>query len=141
MTPARARRSSPGRRDRRLRAPAAGGARVPWRPWLLPAAWLVLALPPQAMAAQSAATFWALNCRGCHSAPPGHRPSQPPGVGQFAQTEGGRIFFFDLPADGTPMPADQDARLWREILTWKASCHVILQAAPSVRYTGQAYVR
>ena len=77
---------------------------MPWRPWLLPAAWLVLALPPQAMAAQSAATFWALNCRGCHSAPPGHRPSQPPGVGQFAQTEGGRIFFFDLPADGTPMP-------------------------------------
>ena len=62
---------------------------MPWRPWLLPAAWLVLALPPQAMAAQSAATFWALNCRGCHSAPPGHRPSQPPGVGQFASVTHG----------------------------------------------------
>lgn len=141
MTSARARRRMPDRRGRGLQVPATSDPRVPWRLWPLLTAWLAFAVPAHAMAAQSAATFWALNCRGCHSAPPGHRPLQPPGVGQFAQTEGGRIFFIDLPADATPMPADQDARLWREILTWKASCHVILQAAPSVRYTGQAYVR
>lgn len=100
-----------------------------------------LAVPLQAAAAQSAATFWALNCRGCHTPPAGFRPSLPPGVGQFAQTESGRVFFIEMPAAGRPMSDDDDARMRREILTWKASCHPILQDAPAVRYSGQPFVR
>jgi hypothetical protein len=39
------------------------------------------------------------------------------------------------------LSADEDARLRQEILTWKASCHAILQDAPTVRYTGNDHVK
>ena len=47
----------------------------------------------------------------------------------------------DVPLRGAVLSSDDDARLMREILTWKASCHVILQQAPSVSYTGLDHVK
>jgi hypothetical protein len=101
---------------------------------------MVLMLPLAAAAGQSAATFYALNCMGCHPTPQG-AAAAPPG-GRFAHTDGGRIFFIALPRDGTArMSVDEDARLMREILTWKRSCTVILQQAPLVRYSGDRVVK
>ena len=91
----------------------------------------------QATAAQSAATVYALNCLGCHFPPEEFTREALPLVGQFAQTESGRVFFIRIPATGSkPLTKDQDARLLREILNWKKSCSVILQDAPLLKYTG-----
>jgi hypothetical protein len=90
-----------------------------------------------AMAGQSAATVYALNCLGCHFPPDEMTREAPPLVGQFAQTESGRVFFIRIPATGgTPLDKEQEARLLREILNWKKSCSVILQDAPLLKYSG-----
>lgn len=90
-----------------------------------------------ATAGQSAATVYALNCLGCHFPPDEMTREAPAMIGQFAQTESGRVFFIRIPAtDGKPLDKEQDARLLREILNWKKSCSVILQAAPLLKYTG-----
>ena len=90
-----------------------------------------------ALAGQTAATVYALNCLGCHFPPEEFTRDAPPLIGQFAQTEGGRIFFIRTPAAGDKaLDKEQDARLLREILTWKKSCSVILQDAPLLKYTG-----
>lgn len=90
-----------------------------------------------AAAGQSAATVYALNCMGCHFPPEEIAREAPAMVGQFAQTEGGRVFFIRIPASGgKPLDKEQDARLLREILNWKKSCSVILQDAPLLKYTG-----
>ncbi|MCK6420286.1 MAG: hypothetical protein L6Q73_05185 [Aquabacterium sp.] len=94
-----------------------------------------------ACAGQTASTMWALNCMGCHAAPVGHVPAASGWRAQFAQAPSGRVFFMDVPPRGAVLSSDDDARLMREILTWKASCHVILQQAPSVRYTGLDHVK
>lgn len=94
-----------------------------------------------ACAEQTAPTMWALNCMGCHAAPVGHVPAASGWRAQFAQAPSGRVFFMDVPPRGAVLSSDDDARLMREILTWKASCHVILQQAPSVRYTGRDHVK
>jgi len=96
---------------------------------------------PPLFSAESAATLYTLNCRGCHLPPDEFRQDAPKLVGQFAQTEDGRVFFIELPPPGTKLGRDQDARLRREILTWKTSCHVILQDAPLIRYTGASHVK
>lgn len=101
----------------------------------------VLLAPPPLFAAESAATLYALNCRGCHLPPDELRLNAPKLTGQFAQTDAGRMFFIELPPPGAKLTPDQNARLWREILTWKTSCHVILQDAPMIRYTGAAHVK
>lgn len=89
------------------------------------------------MAGQSAATVYALNCLGCHFPPDEMTRDAPAMVGQFAQTEGGRVFFMRIPAGGgKPLDKEQEARLLREILNWKKSCSVILQDAPLLKYTG-----
>ena len=91
----------------------------------------------QATAAQSAATVYALNCLGCHFPPEEIQGETSSMVGQFAQTENGRVFFIRIPATGgKPLGKEQDARLLREILNWKKSCSVILQDAPLLKYTG-----
>ncbi len=91
----------------------------------------------QATAAQSAATVYALNCLGCHFPPEEFTREALPLVGQFAQTESGRVFFIRTSAaGGKPIDKEQDARLLREILNWKKSCSVILQDAPLLKYTG-----
>lgn len=102
------------------------------------AALLLMALAPlAAMAGQSAATLYALNCMGCHFAPDDGSPDAPLGVGQFAQTDAGRVFFMRIPAGGgKPLSADQEQRLLREVLSWKKSCTVIIQDAPLLQYTG-----
>lgn len=90
-----------------------------------------------ATAAQSAATVYALNCMGCHFPPDKMTRDAPAMVGQFAQTEGGRVFFIRIPAAaGKPLDREQEARLLREILNWKKSCSVIMQDAPLLKYTG-----
>ncbi|CAG0957968.1 hypothetical protein BURK2_00575 [Burkholderiales bacterium] len=101
----------------------------------------VLCAPPPLFAAESATTLWALNCRGCHLPPEEWRSNAPRGQGQFAQTEDGRIFFLELPQAGSALTPAEDARLTREILNWKTSCHVILQDAPLIRYTGARHVQ
>ncbi len=101
----------------------------------------VLCAPPPLFALESAATLYTLNCRGCHLPPEEFRRDAPPLAGQFAQAETGRVFFIELPPPGTRLSREQDARLWQEILTWKTSCHVILQDAPLIRYTGAAHVK
>lgn len=96
---------------------------------------LLVAMP--AAAAQSAATVYALNCLGCHFPPDEISRDELPLVGQFAQTESGRVFFMRIPAaGGKPLSREQEARLLREILNWKKSCSVILQDAPLLNYTG-----
>lgn len=103
------------------------------------AAVLLLVPPalPEATAGQSAATVYALNCLGCHFPPKEIDGEGPAMTGQFAQTESGRIFFIRIPATGgKPLDKEQEARLLREILTWKTSCSVIMQAAPLFKYTG-----
>lgn len=101
------------------------------------AALLLAALAPvAAMAGQSAATLYALNCMGCHFAPDDSSPDAPQAVGQFAQTDAGRVFFIRIPAGGKPLSADQEQRLLREVLNWKKSCTVIIQDAPLLQYTG-----
>jgi hypothetical protein len=91
----------------------------------------------KATAAQSAATVYALNCLGCHFPPDEVARDEVPLVGQFAQTDSGRVFFMRIPAaDGTHLDKKQEARLLREILNWKKSCSVILQGAPLLNYTG-----
>ncbi len=90
-----------------------------------------------ALAGQSAATVYALNCLGCHFPPDEMTRDAPAMVGQFAQTEGGRVFFIRIPAAaGKPLDKEQEARLLREILNWKKSCSVIMQDAPLLKYTG-----
>lgn len=90
-----------------------------------------------ATAGQSAATVYALNCMGCHFPPEEITREAPAMVGQFVQTEGGRVFFIRIPASGgKPLDREQDAHLLREILNWKKSCSVILQDAPLLKYTG-----
>ena len=90
-----------------------------------------------ATAGQSAATVYALNCMGCHFPPEEITREAPAMVGQFAQTEGGRVFFIRIPAsDGKSPDKDKEARLLREILNWKKSCSVIMQDAPLLKYTG-----
>ncbi len=99
------------------------------------AAVLLISLP--ATAAQTAATVYALNCLGCHFPPEEFTRDAPPLIGQVAQTEGGRVFFIRTPAAGhKALDKERDARLLREILTWKKSCSVILQDAPLLKYTG-----
>ena len=96
-----------------------------------------LAMPQAATAGQSAATVYALNCLGCHFPPDEMTRDAPAMIGQFAQTESGRVFFIRIPAGGgEPIDKEQDARLLREILNWKKSCSVILQNAPLLKYTG-----
>ena len=81
--------------------------------------------------------MYALNCLGCHFPPDEISRDELPLVGQFAQTETGRVFFMRFPATGgKPLPREQEARLLREILNWKKSCSVILQDAPLLNYTG-----
>lgn len=94
----------------------------------------------QAAPPQSAPTLWALNCMGCHTRPTDFTPVPGRSV-QFAHTELGRVFYMEMPAGGRPLTPDEDARLRHEILTWKASCHAILQNAPTVRYSGEDHVR
>jgi len=90
-----------------------------------------------ANAGQSAATVYALNCLGCHFPPDEMTREAPAMIGQFAQTESGRVFFIRIPTHGgEPLDREQDARLLREILNWKKSCSVILQAAPLLKYAG-----
>jgi hypothetical protein len=101
----------------------------------------VLLAPPPLFATQTAATLWALNCRGCHLPPDEYRATAPRGAGHFAQTETGRIFFIAMPPTGTYLSGTEDARLVREILNWKTSCHVILQDAPLIRYSGGQFVQ
>lgn len=109
---------------------------------ILPIAVAALLAPLAAAAGQSAATLYALNCLGCHLPPEEIRRQAPRLVGQFAQTESGRIFFIRLPDPGEPpLSRQEDARLVREIFTWKASCHVILQGAPLIRYSGGRFVK
>jgi hypothetical protein len=103
------------------------------------AAMLLMAPPalPKATAGQSAATVYALNCLGCHFPPDEIDPAAPSMVGQFSQTETGRVFFIRIPGtDGKSLDREQEARLLREILNWKKSCSVILQDAPLFKYTG-----
>lgn len=99
---------------------------------------LLAALTPStAIAGQSAATVYALNCLGCHFPPQEIDREAPSMVGQFAQTESGRVFFIRIPATGgKPLNKEQEAQLLREILNWKKSCSVILQNAPLFKYTG-----
>lgn len=101
-----------------------------------------LLAPLAAGAGQSAATLYALNCLGCHLPPEEIRRQAPRLVGQFAQTESGRIFFIRLPDPGeAPLSPKENARMMREIFTWKASCHAILQGAPLIRYDGGRFVK
>lgn len=88
-------------------------------------------------AGQSAATLYALNCMGCHFPPEEIRRQAPFLVGQFAQTESGRVFFIRVPdTGGKPLGKEQDALLLREVLNWKKSCPVIIQDASLLQYTG-----
>jgi hypothetical protein len=105
---------------------------------VMAAALLVVPLSSlQATAGQSAATVYALNCMGCHFPPEEITREAPAMVGQFAQTEGGRVFFIRIPASGgKSLDKDKEARLLREILNWKKSCSVIMQDAPLLKYTG-----
>ena len=90
-----------------------------------------------AIAGQSAATLYALNCMGCHFPPEEIRREAPLLSGQFAQTELRRVFFIRIPeAGGKALDREQDARLLREVLNWKKSCPVIIQDASLLRYTG-----
>jgi len=99
-------------------------------------------LAPPVAAGQAAATLYVLNCMGCHLPPEEIRRQAPLLVGQFAQTEAGRVFFIRLPDPGASRLSRQDdERLMREILTWKTSCHVILQDAPLIRYSGGRFVK
>jgi hypothetical protein len=99
------------------------------------AAALLISLP--APAAQSAATVYALNCLGCHFPPDEVTREAPLMVGQFNQSESGRVFFIRIPArGGKPFDKEQNARLLREILNWKKSCSVILQDATLLEYSG-----
>ena len=102
------------------------------------AAWLLAPFASFAAAAgQSAPTLYALNCMGCHFPPEQIRRAAPFLVGQFAQTETGRVFFIRVPDNGDrPLDKKQDARLLREILNWKKSCTVIIQDAPLTPYRG-----
>lgn len=103
---------------------------------LMAATLLAAPLSSLMAAGQSAATMYALNCLGCHFPPDEMTREAPAMIGQFAQTEGGRIFFIRIPTGGEPIDREQDARLLREILNWKKSCSVILQNAPLLKYTG-----
>lgn len=90
-----------------------------------------------AVAGQTAATLYALNCMGCHSPPDAIRYEPPFRIGRFAQTEKGRVFFIRvMDADGKAPSREQDAQLLREILTWKKSCPVVIQEAAFLQYTG-----
>lgn len=101
------------------------------------AATLLLAASFTATAGQSAATLYALNCMGCHFPPEQIRREAPLLVGQFAQTETGRVFFIRVPNNGDKhLGKMQDARLRREILNWKRICPVIIQDAPLTEYRG-----
>lgn len=101
----------------------------------------VLCAPPPLFATESAATLWALNCRGCHAPPENLRSEDLRMLGQFAHTEKGRVFFIAMPEAGRRLSAADEARLRQEIFTWKRSCHVLLQEAPLIRYTGAAHVQ
>jgi hypothetical protein len=104
--------------------------------FLLAALTLIPAAPATA-GTQSAATLYALNCMGCHIPPDEIRRQAPPMTGQFAQTEGGRIFFIRLPDGGDRLPDKvQEERLLREVMGWKKSCTVISQDAAMLKYTG-----
>jgi hypothetical protein len=99
------------------------------------AAVLLISLP--APAAQSAATVYALNCLGCHFPPEEFTRDAPPMIGQFAQTEGGRVFFIRTPAVGDkPLDKEQDARLLREVLNWKKSCSGDSAGCPAAQIYG-----
>lgn len=103
------------------------------------AAALMLAPPGmhEATAGQSAATVYALNCLGCHFPPRESDGEGPVMTGQFDQTATGRVFYIRTPpGDGKPLAKEQEAQLLQEILTWKKSCSVIMQAAPLLNYTG-----
>lgn len=90
-----------------------------------------------ATAGQSAATLYALNCMGCHFPPEAIRREAPLLVGQFAQTETGRVFFIRVPdTGGKRLGKEQEVLLLREVLNWKKSCQVIIQDASMLQYTG-----
>jgi hypothetical protein len=95
-----------------------------------------------ALAGPSANTLYALNCMGCHL-PPAEalRVTLPLGA-HFTQDPAGRAFFINTAA-GTRrvLTADENQRLSDEILSWKRSCHVILQQAPLVDYRGERSVK
>lgn len=98
---------------------------------------VLLFAPITATAGQSAATLYALNCMGCHLPPEEIRREAPLLVGQFAQTETGRVFFIRVPDPGDKrLGSEQEARLLREVLNWKKSCPVIIQDAALLQYTG-----
>ncbi|MDR2239060.1 MAG: hypothetical protein LBE33_01285 [Zoogloeaceae bacterium] len=113
------------------------------RKWI--AAALCVAFPALALAGESAATLYILNCMGCHLPPEAsQQPAQPlqPLRGQFADSDTGRVFFITVPAPGArPLTPEEDARLLKEILDWRRSCSVILQQAPLVRYSGERHVK
>jgi len=102
---------------------------------------VALLASPSLLAGQTAATLYALNCRGCHLPPEADRTTAPRRIGQFAQTEAGRVFFIELPDPAVRLTRAEDARLLREILDWKRSCYVILQDAPLIRYDGGRFVK
>jgi len=92
--------------------------------------------------AQSAATFYALNCMGCHPPPRDAARDDGPLRGEFYHSALGRNFFVRIPLDGRrALGAAEDARLLEEIMTWKRSCAAILQDAPPVNYSGERFVK
>lgn len=99
-------------------------------------------VPALALAGQSANTLYALNCLGCHLPPPeAVRVTLPLGA-HFIQGVAGRSFFFNTAlGERRRLSAQENQRLSDEILSWKRSCHVILQQAPLVVYRGERSVK
>ena len=98
--------------------------------------------PALALAGQSANTLYALNCMGCHLPPvEAVRVTLPLGA-HFMQGVAGRSFFINTAVGAQRVLTVQDnERLTDEIMSWKRSCHVILQQAPLVYYRGERAVK
>lgn len=98
--------------------------------------------PALALAGQSANTLYALNCLGCHLPPvEAVRVTLPLGV-HFTQEVASRSFFVNTSAgERRVLTAQENERLTEEIMSWKRSCHVILQEAPLVYYRGEKAVK
>lgn len=98
--------------------------------------------PALALAGQSANTLYALNCLGCHLPPvEAVRVTLPLGV-HFTQGVASRSFFVNTSAgERRVLTAQENERLTEEIMSWKRSCHVILQEAPLVYYRGEKAVK
>ena len=98
--------------------------------------------PALTLAGQSANTLYALNCLGCHLPPvEAVRVTLPLGA-HFMQGVAGRSFFVNTAlGERRLLTAQENERLTDEILSWKRSCHVILQQAPLVVYRGERAVK